>query len=120
MKRFIECVSTTTFIKKSYGFATKTWLAKMVWLTTPKNKICWPKKLGPLSQKNSWFLRQRTKFFETTDFSVKSTDKSIRRTVFSRLERQPNFPVAQLILFFGVEMPNPRYTHARKHTNCLA
>jgi hypothetical protein len=52
--------------------------------------------------KNSWFLRQRTKFFETTDFSVKSTDKSVRRTVSSRLERKPNFPVTQQILFFGV------------------
>jgi hypothetical protein len=41
---------------------------------------------------------------ETTDFSAKLTEKSVRRTVFCRLEHKPNFPLAQQILFFGVKV----------------
>jgi hypothetical protein len=48
-------------------------------------------------------LRQRTKSVETTDFSVKSTDKTFWRTVFGWLEHKPNFLVAQQILFFGAQ-----------------
>jgi hypothetical protein len=38
----------------------------------------------------------------TTDISVKATVKSVRKTVFGRLEHKSNCPLAQQILFFGV------------------
>jgi hypothetical protein len=42
-----------------------------------------------------------TKSVMTTDFSVKATDKSVRRTVSGRLEHKPSFLLAHQILFFG-------------------
>jgi hypothetical protein len=48
------------------------------------------------------FLRQRTKSVLTTDLSVKATNKSVERTVFSQLEHKLNFLLAQQTLFFGV------------------
>jgi hypothetical protein len=47
-------------------------------------------------------LRQRTKSVVTTDFSVRITEKSIRKTIFGRLDHKPNFPLGQQIIFFGV------------------
>jgi hypothetical protein len=39
-----------------------------------------------------------------TDLSVKATDYFVGRTVFGPLEHKPNFPVAQQILFFSVNI----------------
>jgi hypothetical protein len=41
------------------------------------------------------FLRQRTKSVETIDYSVKATNKSVRRTVFGRSEHKPNILLEQ-------------------------
>jgi hypothetical protein len=50
------------------------------------------------------FLRQRTKWVVTTDFSVRATDKSVRRTTFGWLDNKPNFPLGQQIISFGVNL----------------
>jgi hypothetical protein len=49
----------------------KNWIKEIK--RTPKNKICWPEKFGPLSQKTHGFWDNGPKIFET-DFSVVSTD----------------------------------------------
>jgi hypothetical protein len=60
----------------------------------------WPKNLLSLqnwsvASKNELLFKQRTKSIVTTDLLVKATDKSVRWTVFGRLECKPNFPVVQ-------------------------
>jgi hypothetical protein len=52
---------------------------------------------------NHEFFETTEKSVVTTDFLVRATDKSVRRTTFSRLDHKPNFPLGQKIIFFGVE-----------------
>jgi hypothetical protein len=54
-------------------------------------------------------LRQRTKSVVTTDFSIRATDKSVRRTTFGRLDQKPNFPLGQQIIFFGALIKKNQY-----------
>jgi hypothetical protein len=58
---------------------------------------------------DSWFLRQWTKSdVEPIDFSVKPTDKSVRRTLFGRLDHKPNFPLAQQFRFLHLNHTEKR------------
>jgi hypothetical protein len=72
-----------------------------VCVLTAQNPVFEHKLSKSVVSKTMSFLRQKS--VETTDFSVNSTDKSVRRTVYGQLDYKPNVPVSQQILFFGVQ-----------------
>jgi hypothetical protein len=59
-------------------------------------KICCPNRCVKKLK-----VRQQTKSVVTIVVSVKATVRSVRKTVFGRLEHKLNYSVAQQILFFG-------------------